>query len=174
MMYHSTGQHLGFEYADYSESDPLYQKDVFLNYLRKAEKRNYLLSAVGVYGGASETVHQNGLIEGHAYGVLQILDVNLRDGRKKILVKLRNPWGDHHEWKGTFSDHDEESWSLIKNNGRGIRVEECNGTFWMEASDFLDYFTHIECLHFDMINYTGSKIYNKGLRESQVDRRKGH
>lgn len=149
----------------------MYEKSVMLTYLRKCEGRNYLMSAVGVFGHVSETVSDNGLIEGHAYGVLQILDVPCLDGKKRVLVKLRNPWGDHHEWKGTFSDNDTASWKLLKNNGKGIRVEECNGTFWMEANDFLDYFTHIEVLHFDMINYTGDKVFTKGLRDSQLEKR---
>jgi len=172
LMYHNTGQHLGFEYAEQSEKDPIYKKDKFLDYLRKAEKRNYLISAVGVFGGGIEKVHDNGLVEGHAYGVLQILDVPCLDGHTRTLVKLRNPWGDHHTFKGKFSDEDNESWSkLIKNSGKGIRIEEANGTFWMPASDFLDYYTHIEVLHFDMVNYTGEKLFTKGLSAEQTARR---
>ncbi len=72
MMFHSTGQHLGFDYAAPSDSDPLYKEEDFLNYLRKCAKKNYLIGAVAVHGGAVEAVHSNGLIEGHAYAVLAV------------------------------------------------------------------------------------------------------
>lgn len=50
-----------------------------------------------------------GLISGHAYGLMDILDIEVEK-----LVRLRNPWGSTNpiEWNGPWSDNSPE---LIKN-----------------------------------------------------------
>jgi len=50
--------------------------------------------------GKSETKAANGLIAGHAYGLMQVMEV---EGKR--FVKCRNPWGQDGEWKGDWSDN---------------------------------------------------------------------
>ena len=45
----------------------------------------------------------NGLIKGHAYSVTAVRMLRLR-GAKMCLVRIRNPWGNEHEWNGAWSD----------------------------------------------------------------------
>ncbi|CAD7948367.1 unnamed protein product [Amoebophrya sp. A25] len=148
--FHPTGNRLGFEYCAQKKTDEIVEGMGMIDYLRKAEKNFYPICAVGVHGTAAENKRSDGLVDGHAYSVLQVLDINCVDGKKRTLVKLRNPWGDNHEWTGPFSDDHDASWKLVKDNGKGIRVQEADGIFWMEAAAFLAYFTHVECLHFNM------------------------
>lgn len=52
-------------------------------------------------GKKTEGVGNSGIIYNHAYGLLDIRDI---DGLQ--LVRIRNPWG-HAEWTGKFADEDE-------------------------------------------------------------------
>ena len=47
-----------------------------------------------------------GLIGNHSYGILDVKEVTLSDGKKERLIKIRNPWGDF-EWKGDWGDESE-------------------------------------------------------------------
>eukprot|EP00391_Amoebophrya_sp_Ameob2_P010213 CAMPEP_0178983360 /NCGR_PEP_ID=MMETSP0795-20121207/1017_1 /TAXON_ID=88552 /ORGANISM="Amoebophrya sp., Strain Ameob2" /LENGTH=1178 /DNA_ID=CAMNT_0020674125 /DNA_START=267 /DNA_END=3805 /DNA_ORIENTATION=+ len=191
--FHPSGNRLGFEYTDYQASDVVYAGEAMIGYLRQCERNNYPVCAVGVHGTGMEHKRDDGLIDGHAYSVLQILDVNCLDGKTRTLVKLRNPWGDFHEWEGPFGDDHAASWKLVADNGKGIRNTELDGIFWMEAPAFLSYFTHVEAVHYDlkrrkpgppmadgaggggvaagMIAGTGGTVVNRGLDPKQAQRR---
>lgn len=45
----------------------------------------------------------DGLITTHAYSITEVLTLNVNDSDVKLL-RMRNPWGDNHEWKGAWSD----------------------------------------------------------------------
>ncbi|GFR97983.1 calpain-A [Elysia marginata] len=45
----------------------------------------------------------NGLIPGHAYTVTDIAQIKHKMGEEKLL-RIRNPWGDATEWRGSWSD----------------------------------------------------------------------
>ncbi|CAD7937027.1 unnamed protein product [Amoebophrya sp. A120] len=169
--FHPSGHRLGFEYADYSNTDTINGGDKMIEYLRLAERNHYPICAVGVHGTGMEHKREDGLIDGHAYSVLQVLDVNCLDGKMRTLVKLRNPWGDFHEWEGPFGDEHEASWKLVKDNGKGIRNKQLDGIFWMEAPAFLAYFTHIECVHYNLKERKADKIQTRGLATEQQKRR---
>jgi hypothetical protein len=98
-------------------------------------------------GQAGEHERADGLIEGHAYSVLQAAEGTLRaDGPRKgevvRLIRLRNPWG-NTEWDGEWSDTS-EAWFTEERLAQqmGWDVED-DGTFFMELADF--------CRHFDGI-----------------------
>merc|ERR1719510_968648 len=76
------------------------------------------------------------------------------------LVRMRNPHGDHHEWKGPWCDGHpawEELLSLV--NKRSLEVQQKiksqlqklrfddDGEFFISFSDFLTFFGHIEICH---------------------------
>jgi hypothetical protein len=60
--------------------------------------KNYLMG-VGSPSGSDSDVSNLGIVQGHAYSILDIAEI---DGFK--LIQLRNPWGDATEWKGNWSD----------------------------------------------------------------------
>jgi len=77
-------------------------------------------------------VADNGLVAGHAYSVLKVVNAH-----GHMLVCCRNPWGTG-EWKGRWSDdNDYGEWTeqMIKATGK---VFEDDGKFWMSIEDFVE------------------------------------
>lgn len=69
-------------------------------------------------------------------------------GSNAPLVRIRNPWGDHFEWKGPWSDSSRE-WSLVHPAERarlGV-TNQNDGEFWMHIDDFQKHFTRLEICH---------------------------
>ena len=86
---------------------------------------------------------QVGLVENHAYTLLDCRTVdNIR------LVKIRNPWGSG-EWNGKYSDND-AFWSNQKMKDEfGYSKSADDGSFFMEFSDYIKYFTSVSICRFD-------------------------
>jgi len=76
-----------------------------------------------------------GLLRNHAYGVLDIQEV---DGHR--LLRLRNPWGSH-EWTGPWSDGSCE-WTDELLAHFNFEFGD-DGTFFMEYHDFCENYTHL-------------------------------
>eukprot|EP00300_Choanocystis_sp_HF-7_P009557 c16499_g1_i3.p1 GENE.c16499_g1_i3~~c16499_g1_i3.p1 ORF type:complete len:791 (+),score=218.02 c16499_g1_i3:199-2373(+) len=70
----------------------------------------------------------DGLLANHAYGILQLMEL---EGHK--LVKLRNPWG-KGEWTGRWSD-DSPLWTPSLKQASGWKDED-DGIFFMAWEDF--------------------------------------
>merc|ERR1719265_170081 len=113
----------------------------------------------GVIMGASivssaqegEMMLPNGLVAGHAFSLLAVTMAKLADGGEVRLVRLRNPWGDDHEWNGAWSDkcklweeHPEVDDHVERLLGHPRDPEEDDGIFWMSWEDFGSIFTRIE------------------------------
>jgi len=97
----------------------------------------------------------SGIVDGHAYSVLEVLEVPGTCGTER-LVKLRNPWGDG-EWRGRWNDHscawNEEAKELAN-------LEDCDdGAFWMEFSDFEAYYTCAAICHLRPEAESGGKTW---------------
>ncbi|KAF6717920.1 Calpain-1 catalytic subunit [Oryzias melastigma] len=83
---------------------------------------------------AQNTVLPNGLVQGHAYTVTGVRQMNSR-GETVQLVRLWNPWG-KREWNGDWSD-ESPLWKTVSTKER----EKClsirdDGEFWMTLKDF--------------------------------------
>jgi len=79
---------------------------------------------------------RNGILEKHAYSILEAREVN---GQR--LLKLRNPWG-NTEWKGSWSDGSAEwtpEWMQLLNHKFGD-----DGVFWISYKDLLRNYQHID------------------------------
>jgi len=87
-----------------------------------------------------DLMEEVGLIEGHAYSVIDAYEIN---GKK--LLKIRNPWG-CGEWKGNWRDND-PNWTPEMKKQLGI-VEADDGIFFMEMCDFVKYFEDITILYY--------------------------
>ncbi|KAI3380734.1 hypothetical protein SNEBB_001556 [Seison nebaliae] len=94
-----------------------------------------------------------GLIKGHAYGITSVKRLKIREeavlsflaGVKEevMLIRIRNPWGDK-EWNGPWS-HNSDEWKQVPDHQRqrlGLTFDD-DGEFWMEFSDFCQYFTDV-------------------------------
>eukprot|EP00397_Hematodinium_sp_SG-2012_P015242 GEMP01015518.1.p1 GENE.GEMP01015518.1~~GEMP01015518.1.p1 ORF type:complete len:652 (+),score=147.83 GEMP01015518.1:91-2046(+) len=105
--------------------------------LVKGDLKGYLMSA-SIGGDEVEFERTDGLVERHAYTVIQVIEIE--DQR---LLKLRNPWGNSKEWNGSWSDE-----SDLWQKHEGIRtalnhVVADDGTFWMNFEDFREIFTGV-------------------------------
>uniref|UniRef100_A0A0G4G111 Calpain catalytic domain-containing protein n=1 Tax=Chromera velia CCMP2878 TaxID=1169474 RepID=A0A0G4G111_9ALVE len=107
--------------------------DVFSEY----DKKKFIISC-SISAGAEKT-REDGLVEGHAYTLLRVVDLPQHGLR---LCKLRNPWGGGatHEWKGDFSDKSSR-WTPELKAELGVSGK-ADGQFWMTWADFASRFNH--------------------------------
>jgi calpain len=80
------------------------------------------------------------LPSGHAYTITGAAKYK----SNKILIRVRNPWGNATEWKGAWSDESQE-WKYIPDefkNKIGFEIKQ-DGEFWMSYEDFLKNFSRI-------------------------------
>lgn len=117
------------------------QKKELWEVIIKSRKHKSLIGAsIAPNPRVREARMSNGLVMGHAYTVTKIACIEL--GYREIkLIRLRNPWGNEVEWKGSFSDSSYE-WKRISDEVK----EELgyknlpNGEFWMSYDDFYRFF----------------------------------
>lgn len=63
--------------------------------------------------GSDSLKSVSGIVQGHAYTLLQATEVSLKQSTSKLrLVQLRNPWG-KGEGSASWSDNDTE-WNLVE------------------------------------------------------------
>jgi len=102
-----------------------------------------------------------GLIKEHAYTITKLINIKLKNGSKGIrLIRIRNPHGDYHEWRGPWSDG-HETWQslfemletvemkkklIIKEQLQKLKFDD-DGEFYMSFRHFIKYFGKIEICH---------------------------
>ncbi|CEM11427.1 unnamed protein product [Vitrella brassicaformis CCMP3155] len=98
----------------------------------------------------AQDVSPLGIVQGHAYAVLDVREVDAGGGKRYKLIKLRNPWGrEGVEWKGDFSDGSHQWTTRLK---RLLEYEPLpgDGIFWMSFEDFVNQFDDVYiCRVFD-------------------------
>ncbi|KAK3083695.1 hypothetical protein FSP39_001566 [Pinctada imbricata] len=85
----------------------------------------------------------NGLVSGHAYTITEVRKIKHERGEDK-LVRIRNPWGDNNEWKGSWSDCD-VNWTWVDEETKrslGHQAKD-DGEFWMSYRDFCKQFQEV-------------------------------
>ncbi|EGX92311.1 calpain-like protein [Cordyceps militaris CM01] len=107
-------------------------KDEFWKQLLLANKEFLFGCSTGIFGSGFGS--QKGIIEGHAYSVQRVVEM---DGKR--LVMLRNPWG-KGEWKGAWADGSKE-WTPEWMKKLGHKFGE-DGEFWICYADLL---RHYQC-----------------------------
>lgn len=97
--------------------------------------------AQGYIMGCSSRGDYNGVIGGHAYSLIRVVEVEVdghEDYKSLRLVKIRNPHAGN-EWTGPFADADEESWNAhpeaLEACGHEVGEKE-DGYFWMPFDEF--------------------------------------
>ncbi|KAI3924358.1 hypothetical protein MKW98_032559 [Papaver atlanticum] len=104
--------------------------------LLRFKQEGFLLGA-GSPSGSDVHVSSSGIVQGHAYAVLQVRDV---DGHK--LVQVRNPWANEVEWNGPWSDSSPEWTDRMKHKLKHVPQSK-EGIFWMSWQDFQIHFRSI-------------------------------
>jgi len=96
----------------------------------------------------TEAQTSSGLIRGHAYSItdVKLLDIETPRVRGKVpLLRIRNPWGNEVEWRGSWSDGSKE-WDFIDEETKeeiGLTFD-ADGEFWMSFKDFMSHFDRLE------------------------------
>ncbi|GLJ45014.1 hypothetical protein SUGI_0947480 [Cryptomeria japonica] len=100
------------------------------------KQEGFFLGA-GSPSGSDVHVSSSGIVQGHAYSLLQVREV---DGHK--LVQIRNPWANEVEWNGPWSDSSPEWTDRIKHKLK-FTPQAQGGIFWMSWQDFQLHFRSI-------------------------------
>lgn len=115
----------------------------------KASKNGALMGcSIDSDANSRELQLPSGLLIGHAYSItdVRLMDVKTSNKAGQIpMVRVRNPWGDSHEWKGAWSDNSQE-WRLVPDDEKqdiGL-VYNHDGEFWMSYKDFVANFQRLE------------------------------
>jgi len=119
----------------------------------------------GFLMGVATSKGGDGLVGGHAYSVLDVLELHdmlvgeqqsMKDflqgtcARKKKkqkvtirLIRIRNPWG-KKEWKGRWSANSETWTRAIRKQLGSQTYNKGDGTFYMSFNDMLERFHHMD------------------------------
>ncbi|XP_070699004.1 calpain-1 catalytic subunit-like [Pempheris klunzingeri] len=90
----------------------------------------------------ANTVLLNGLVEGHAYTVTGVKQLQSQ-GKLVNLVRLWNPWG-KGEWNGDWSDRS-PLWKTVSPQDVDICLSVADdGEFWMALEDFCKFYTDLD------------------------------
>lgn len=137
----------------------------FFQYLQQLDEADCLIGASmpgspPAHAGG-EPVKDNGLVQGHAYSVIQVRQCST--GHR--MVQLRNPWGTDAEWKGRWSDVSDD-WK--SKDGQKIATElehdaAPDGLFWMEWKDFV---AQWDTVCFTRVTLENQKRKNSATRKS--------
>ena len=109
------------------DNDELFEK------LKDWDSKGYIM-------GAAAKVKAKGILGGHAYTILKLVEVEEEDMK---MVQIRNPHGGN-EWTGKFNDADDDNWNdhPATMEACGHTVGECeDGQFWMRLKDFCRHFS---------------------------------
>lgn len=121
-------------------TNPSQEPKTSLLYLERLAGKSFILTA------ATENLNKNqlnGILTGHAYSILKVVTLVLKNGTKINLIKLRNPWGGgiNSEWKGDWSDTSQK-WNIVTNQVKILINYKNNldGEFWMDYNDYTKIF----------------------------------
>mmetsp|Transcript_151352 Transcript_151352/g.263837 ORF Transcript_151352/g.263837 Transcript_151352/m.263837 type:complete len:543 (+) Transcript_151352:46-1674(+) len=112
---------------------------------------HYMMSASITSSAEGEHVRQDGLIENHAYSIIEV-----RGFESLIMVRLRNPWG-RGRWNGDWSDNS-HLWDRFPSVAKALNFSPvgavdsyiASGGFWMSFQDFARIFNNISVCHKSM------------------------
>lgn len=124
--------------------------ETFKSFVKGYLSKNAICCA-GNNGTGGESYEPNGLIAGHAYSVLNIIDIDTYDG-PVTLVRVRNPWG-HHEWNGDWSD-DSEKWNRVapETKSKIFFDKKNDGGFFMSLKDWVEQFETFTMCYLNLTN----------------------
>lgn len=122
--------------------------DLFTIMQKSYDKKSLNCTSIAPDAYKFEAKTELGLIKGHAYSITKVVKAKIATSRVRgliPLVRVRNPWGNETEWRGTWTDGAEE-WSYIseeEKEGLGISFDH-DGEWWMSYKDFVKHFDQLE------------------------------
>ncbi|GMF45269.1 unnamed protein product [Phytophthora fragariaefolia] len=139
-------------------------KKTLWHQLKLFRKNRFLLGAASLPSEhADPALHASGLVFDACYVIYDVRDV---DGAQ--LLQLRNPPGDHQEWKGDWSDGS-RLWTRRLRKRLGVRKGNDTGsdnTFWMSFDDFCHAFRALYvCRDYDPDKWTVKTMDARFSRE---------
>lgn len=99
--------------TQYFIHDNIKQHENFWKSLMQCDERKMVMcTAVASMAGEKNVLDSGdmkrvGLVDAHAYSLLGVCEVKLKDGSIAKLCHVRNPWG-KKEWNGAWSDNSKE------------------------------------------------------------------
>lgn len=113
------------------------------------EDANYIMACGTRPGSNSED--QDGIVDGHAYTVLRV--VENAGGTDFDLVQVRNPWHQGEFTSGMWDDDGPgwEEYPEVKDALNPVNLND--GVFWLDKSEFFEYFPTIYLCAVDMSTF---------------------
>lgn len=134
----------GVAYQNMLEFAKLNKEEVWTRVKGMLDKKCYFLSVSTDKGEGRETKNECGIINGHAYALLDYIVIN---GNTR-LFKIRNPWSSG-EWTGKWSDKDNKNWTPELRKKYNVNIAD-DGVFYMELDDFHEQWSHVEIVSFKL------------------------
>ncbi|KAJ7340994.1 hypothetical protein JRQ81_004467, partial [Phrynocephalus forsythii] len=97
--------------------------------------------AVQSKNSPANMVLRNGIVQGHAYTIVDATEVPYRKG-KKYLIRLWNPYG-NTEWQGAWSDSSTEWDHIPRSYKENLYQNRLDGEFWISYEDFKANFSFV-------------------------------
>ena len=114
------------------------------------DANNYIIGA-GTGGSGDDTKERDGIVDGHAYTVLQAHENVAGSGFD--MVQVRNPHG-HGELENGYWDDDGPGWDEYPSVKKALRpMQRDDGIFWMSKEEFFKYFHSIYLCAKDMSEF---------------------
>lgn len=139
--------------------------------LLRFRANGFLLGAATLASdNADSSLLDMGLVFGACYVLYDVRDI---DGLR--LVKLRNPPGDHPEWRGDWSDGS-KLWTRRLRRLLGVQQHESSddNTFWMHFDDFCQAFRSLYvCRYYDPAKWTTREMFGRWTNGSTITPKPG-
>jgi hypothetical protein len=128
-------------YVDYIFHNQVHNKDMLWKRIYNADQHEYVLATAASSkntGKEKSDLKDAGIIDAHAYSLIDTYPIITDDKRKVNLIKIRNPWGSD-EWNGDWSDKDKKNWT--EDLQRKLKFEDKDdGEFWIDFENFLKFY----------------------------------
>jgi len=128
-------------YVDYIFHNQVANKDILWRRIFIADQNQYVIATAASSRKTEKQSHEfqeAGIIDAHAYSLLEAQPIMTEDKRKVRLLQLRNPWG-FEEWKGAWSDHDDKNWTDDIKRKLLYEAKE-DGVFYIDFENYLSYY----------------------------------
>lgn len=113
-----------------------------------------------------------GLIDCHAYTLINCCEVTLDDGvTTERLCLIRNPWG-RHEWNGKWSDSSPE-WTESVIAQVPFYQNKNDGCFWICYDDYLEFF-YITTICYYLDDYVDETVPDQHPQAWQLGVKRGN
>lgn len=112
----------------------------------------------------------SGLVHGHGYSALQLLEVAGAEGSAPLqLVQLRNIWGEDYQWRGAWADGSAEWEQFPEIRRHHLRPEyHGSGRFWMLWAAFCAIFDRIDVCPMPEAARKASYAPPKGQKQQEM------